>query len=116
MIKMALEHDLDEIKTGDIPSPAKKDLKPKENFKWYDKAAGMTDRRFVTIVKAADKMESWLFIRENGLGRHARVVEQNCFDSYTRFMRTIQSENQELHNAIRDVQLQITNEEFYNEQ
>lgn len=77
VIKMALEHDLGEIMTGDIISPAK--MKMKEcgfDVKTID-PPGLNSNEGdlvlveMQIVKAADLMESMLFLRENAVGRYA---------------------------------------------
>lgn len=69
VMKYAFDHDLDEVFTGDIPTPAKKTYERLGDYhgKWRQHCSGMeTD-----IVKTADIMEALLFIRENGVGRHA---------------------------------------------
>lgn len=74
IIKYALEHDLDEILTGDIPSPTKRrasslglDLKRLE----YKGQNTPNHPQVILIVKAADLIENLWFIREHGVGRHA---------------------------------------------
>ena len=78
IIKYALEHDLDEILTGDIPSPTKRraaaaglDLKLLEN-RGQNKPKNNTVHE---VVKAADLIENLWFLHEHGVGRHA---EEEC--------------------------------------
>lgn len=74
VIKAALEHDLDEIMTGDMPSPVKKKMKEHG----YDpvKLENRPDRgdKVNMIIKMADYMESIWFLEENKVGRHANAV------------------------------------------
>lgn len=74
VIKAALEHDLDEIMTGDMPSPVKRRMR-NAGF-CPDALENRPDRGYVVhmIVKAADYMECILFLQENGVGRHAEQV------------------------------------------
>lgn len=81
VMKMAMEHDLDEIKTGDVPTPAKRRLQAKgldmysefDGCKRYTKLPG----EFSKIVKAADVLESAWFLEENKVGRHSEHVYTN---------------------------------------
>lgn len=76
VIKYALDHDLDEIRSGDIPTPAKERLN--DNFK-YQGNNTPTDQVY-NIVKVADTIEAHWFITENGIGRHAYNVENYLRD------------------------------------
>jgi 5'-deoxynucleotidase len=73
----AFSHDLDEIFTGDIPTPAKEKL-------------GMgTDHHGTSvaeIVKAADILEALLYIVDHGIGRHATQVENYLETKLTTFL------------------------------
>lgn len=61
IMHIALHHDLDEVIEGDIPSPQKGDKL------WGDINAE-------TIVRIADLIEAYAFIKEFGQGRHAKEV------------------------------------------
>lgn len=72
IIKYALDHDLDEILTGDIPTPAKDRLKISTS---YDgKSFKECDSRESSIVAMADIIEAIAFITDNQVGRHAHKV------------------------------------------
>ena len=88
IIKFALEHDLDEILTGDIPSPTKKrarsigvDLNKLESKGKH----AMPGPEVRAVVKAADMIENLWFLVENGVGRHAHeesVLLNDIVDDY----------------------------------
>lgn len=111
VIKMALEHDLDEVKTGDIPAPAKRNLNisPPEEFSYYkDKSYPMENG----IVKMADMIESLWFIKENAVGRHAKVVADNMEMAYNSFLNDAPKE---LTLAAITVKQRIDSGELFNE-
>lgn len=66
----ALEHDMEEIFGGDVPTPAK--YKNNEQYLAKFLSMGMVDR----VIKLADIMETTWFIRENGVGAHAGQVHK----------------------------------------
>ena len=72
-MKYAFDHDLDEILTGDIPTPAKKRLGI-EGGGYDGKSREMCSDVEIAIVKLADILEAILFIEENGVGQHASEV------------------------------------------
>lgn len=69
---LALEHDLDEVISGDVPTPAK----DQDSFirHW---AGPVTP---IMIVKMADMVDAYIFIHEHGMGRHANNVTDYCRD------------------------------------
>lgn len=78
VIKLALEHDLDEIVTGDIPTPTK-DRMRQLGFNPDDVHGGEVKSRggiAKAIVKAADMIEASWFIEQNAITRHAQEVKQ----------------------------------------
>jgi HD superfamily phosphodiesterase len=80
IIKYALDHDLDEILTGDIPTPAKARLKISTS---YDgKSFKECDSRESSIVAMADIIEAIAFITDNQVGRHAHTVGDYLMDRF----------------------------------
>ena len=76
LIKYALDHDIDEVITGDIPSPAKARMGIKgKGYEGTGKLLCSAEQAL--IVEVADVMEACLFISENGVGRHAEAVTMN---------------------------------------
>lgn len=76
VMNYALKHDLDEIITGDIPSPTKKrameagvDL---NSLLQIDELTAPAE--VMRIVKAADLLENLWYIEQYGHGRHAKEV------------------------------------------
>jgi 5'-deoxynucleotidase YfbR-like HD superfamily hydrolase len=92
-----LFHDAIEIRTGDIPTPAKRLLREADG-----QVAGEPDifdrldvlllpdapyfnegtcpsEMSIACVKMADAIEAAHWIRENGLGRHAEIVASGCW-------------------------------------
>ena len=82
IIKYALDHDLDEILTGDIPTPAKDRLKISTS---YDgKSFEECNSQEASIVALADIIEAIAFITDNQVGRHAHVVADYLMNRYQR--------------------------------
>jgi len=87
VIKAALEHDLDEIVYGDIPTPTKSKLKHKVNINDLidnTKHNDLSDTE-KNIVKIADMLEACWFIHEFKTGRHAEAVaieQRSYFHEY----------------------------------
>lgn len=80
IIKYALDHDLDEILTGDIPTPAKERLKISTS---YDgKSFKECNSREASIVAMADIIEAIAFITDNQVGRHAHSVGNYLMDRF----------------------------------
>lgn len=85
-MKAAFEHDLDEVLTGDIPSPAKaimrsKGMEPKElegPQKNVDKLTEIQHKAF----KAIDILESVHFLDNFGTGQRANFVRQRLWEDF----------------------------------
>ena len=75
-MKYAFDHDLDEILTGDIPTPAKKRLGIDTGDGYEGKSLVECSDLEIAVVKVADVLEAILFIEENGVGQHASEVMQ----------------------------------------
>lgn len=106
MIKLAIEHDLDEIKTGDIATPAKYYMKDhgidiNSLFWGGNHTPGEIEYR---IIKAADTLETFWFITENGVGRHAEEVRKNL---EARLHKIIDGLGQDTTEAITEVANEI---------
>ena len=78
---LALIHDVPEIRTGDVPTPAKtddwKEMLKEEEYRVYPplrEAEENCSQRAKDLVHFCDKAESVAFLKVNGLGRHAREV------------------------------------------
>ena len=88
IIKYALEHDLDEVLSGDIPSPAKKMF----GLKVPQGGKNNADCVNKQIVKMADLIEAVWFIKEAGIGRHADIVAGRLDDELRVFTNTTSAE------------------------
>jgi 5'-deoxynucleotidase YfbR-like HD superfamily hydrolase len=78
VIKAALEHDLDEVITGDIPTPGKERLRRHgvdPNIIRDERKHVRKDSMVDAIVKVADTIESVYFIHNHGNTRHAKIVK-----------------------------------------
>ncbi len=72
VMKYAFDHDLDEILTGDIPTPAKESLKLPDCYNGGSKESCTSAG--VAIVNLADIIEALRFINVHGLGRLSAQV------------------------------------------
>ena len=75
----ALIHDLEEVMTGDMPTPIKKymtreliELNESFSYKWETKSDYPQEVR--SIVKMADNIEALLYLYQHGAGSHCDVV------------------------------------------
>lgn len=96
----ALFHDATEIRTGDIPTPAKRLLREVDRMpEGADLGPDLFERLDILLlgdapyfeegtapsetsiqcVRMADAIEAAHWIRENGLGRHAEIVAAGCW-------------------------------------
>jgi len=89
IIKAALEHDLDEVLYGDIPTPTKKIMK--EAGANFDIIDNRPDRGPVAaaVVKVADFIEAMWFLKENKIGRHAEAALDNVYLSYSNYIHEL---------------------------
>lgn len=82
VIKLTLEHDLDEVVFGDIPSPAKSVYGMVEPYRGKNKPT--CSQLAVDIVKLADTVEAYWYIKQYGAGRlgtSARVYMKSAVDA-----------------------------------
>lgn len=64
--ELAFLHDLDEVFTGDIPTPAKR-LLGVQSADYHQSGAH-------EVLKVADIYEALLYIQDHGIGRHAQQI------------------------------------------
>lgn len=88
-IRYALHHDLPEVYTGDLPTPLKSlgGGAVKEAISDFESVVELNDRPlmdddpFITsIIKAADLIESVLFLRDNAMTDHGKRIKANIMD------------------------------------
>lgn len=113
LIKAALEHDLDEIVTGDIPSPTK-DKARAMGFEINDILQTSQRQRILgkeelLILQIADTMENAWFIRNYGIGRHAEQVSLELEEKLQQGMCLLPPT---ICDAARSVWAQLTLSEF----
>jgi 5'-deoxynucleotidase YfbR-like HD superfamily hydrolase len=114
IIKAALLHDLDEIVTGDIPTPSKK--RARENgWELNDLYRSITGREITDdeslIIEIADKMADlhWLWL--HALGPHANKVYELLATTFNDWIRSDQIPDN-IKEATIDVQVQMLSEDF----
>lgn len=91
IIKMALEHDLDEIITSDIPTPGKKSIEKLYNFKFTSSGKNLKDASEdeKLILKVSDLMEASVFIAQYGVGRYAEFTADHLDDRLNQLFFTL---------------------------
>lgn len=97
LLQNALSHDLIEVRTGDIPTPFKRELEKVAGPGVVERAEDLVDRdhsgsmrqsegtEIEAIVKLADQIEAIFFLQDNGYGQHALEV----LDSLRRILATM---------------------------
>jgi hypothetical protein len=90
LIKAVLEHDLDEVIFGDIPTPMKEKMaKRGVNINMIVDHQTRNLSEIETIVmKVADLTEAIWFLQDHGVGRHAVEVEMDIRDRLDRYLET----------------------------
>lgn len=91
LITWALNHDIVEVYTGDIPTPFKRALEKhgakitaaeEEFMKEYGGMSRIAESEvYGLIVKFADLLEAIWFLKDNGIGDHARKVLTGLYDN-----------------------------------
>lgn len=86
LLNYALQHDIVEVKTGDMPTPFKRAIEKEGGAESLDRAENAMSEDYMmlkrrtrgteveAIVKLADQMEAIYFLQDNGLGAHALQV------------------------------------------
>jgi hypothetical protein len=101
VVLMAINHDLYEVYEGDIPSTAKPDKD------WSAIFAGILSPEM--IVKAADVLETYTFLYEHKVGRHA---EQSLWWMQGQYENMVNHMPDQLVKAVREVEHKILFGEF----
>lgn len=114
IMKAAIVHDLDEIVTGDIPTPTKQ--KARENgWELNDLYRDVTGREISDdeslIVQLADKMADLYWLWLHALGPHANRVYEIMADDFNNWVRS-ESVPDNIREAALDVQVQMLSEDF----
>ncbi len=103
VLEYALLHDAPELLMGDLPSPLKRriadiagaadplvrieqEIAPEIN----ERRNALQGTALVVIVKLADLMDACLFIREEGIGRHAAAVAEQTEHAFREKIREAQ--------------------------
>lgn len=114
IIKAALLHDLDEIVTGDIPTPTKQ--KARDNgWELNDLYKTITGRELSQdeslVIELADKMADlhWLWL--HAVGPHANRVYEIMAEQYNEYVRSDKVPDN-IKEAALEVQVQMLSEEF----
>ena len=98
IIKYAADHDLDEILTGDIPSPAKSKMGLKDDYNGKSRAACSPAE--LLVVKAADLIDAYLFIKYHRTGPHAEVVFNHTSKKFEDWLRELERRNSTIYGAV----------------
>ncbi len=110
IIKYAFDHDLDEILTGDTPTPAKeRAMIPDEYAGKSSDGCDSVDR---SIVLIADTIEAVWYININGVGRHAVAACDYLIDKLNERIALHTSAHKGMEEAIGKVIRDINEGEF----
>jgi hypothetical protein len=103
MMKAAMEHDLDEIMTGDIPTPAKRRFReigidPKKLEKPMPHVDKL-DKMHAISFKAIDIMEAIHYLDNYGTGKRASAIKESLSDAFHVQLQMLQIELGEWDNG-----------------
>lgn len=114
IIKAALLHDLDEIITGDIPTPTKERARA-NGFEINELYKSVTGREIspdeALIVHLADKMADLYWLWMYALGPHSNRVYETMAETYNELVRS-ESVPDNIREAALEVQVQMLSEDF----
>jgi len=114
IIKAALLHDLDEIITGDIPTPTKKRARDNgwELNDLYEKVTGRElSEDESLIIQLADKMADLYWLWLHALGPHSNQVYEQMAEQFNGDIRG-EGIPDNIREAVLDVQVQVLSEDF----
>ena len=110
IMKYAFDHDLDEILTGDIPTPAKDMMGTADQYEGKSKdECGTTE---IAIVRLADIIEAIWYINIFGLGRHAVQVCDYLIDKLNQRVALYSSADPRIEKAVGQVVADINDGKF----
>lgn len=114
IIKAALLHDLDEIITGDIPTPTKERARA-NGWELNDLYKSITGREITEdealIIHLADKMADLYWLWLHALGPHSNKVYETMAEAYNNLVRE-EGIPDNIREAALDVQMQMLSEDF----
>jgi len=105
LLQWSLAHDIIEVRTGDVPTPFKRDLEAVGGVGIMEKAEDRVDSETMgayrqvkgsdieAIVKLADQIEAIFFLQDNGAGAHAKLV----LDGLRAILADMVNETERLH-------------------
>lgn len=92
--KYAFDHDLDELISGDLPTPAKEYLGIKSYYGGVSKSRCSEDD--IMVVGIADKIEAAWFCTHFVIGPKGNAVEKNVFDRLNDALAALPKEIEEV--------------------
>jgi hypothetical protein len=103
IIKAALEHDLDEIINGDIPTPTKERLfNSTKQLYSSGHNRDLSEPEYI-IIKAADMLDAIWFLSDYGVGRHSANVTDYLLNKWGDFTAKIRNTYPALFSSIEKV-------------
>lgn len=111
--KAALEHDLDEVLFGDIPSPTKEMLKTKgvDINKLTEMRTRVLSPIELFILKSADLVDGVMFLQDNAVGKRAKWVCEDLKGKLVQHMSTaVTGEDPKVMFSLNNMAMRLINE------